>query len=316
VTGSAQNHIGTDQNSELQLSRVAAASQEYGNGKRILGIQATITVLGGFGSPLLVARFPTLKAWAAFYAFTVALLDALVLERVQSDRRQLGAKIQELFDCNLFEIPWRPLVAGEAPAREVIAEECSRYRKRDKNLARLKDWYSPTVSQLPLPLARLVCQRTNAWWDSTLRKRYSAALKVMVWALGIFVCGLAIYRGLTVDVFVSSVLAPLTPAILWGVREIRKHSSAAERLARLQTHIDGKWREALNGNLPDRLLEAESVSIQDEIFRSRSSSPFVFNWVYRLLRGRKEQTMHTVAAQLVHEALGAQSAPTSGTDTV
>ena len=303
MNGALQNGISSDQNSELQLSRLAAATQVYGKGKRILGIQATITVIGGFISPVLVAHFSQLKVWAAFYAFAIALLDAIALERLQSDNLQTGAKIQELFDCELLVLPWRPLVAGERPAPELVTEACTRYRKTHKDFAQLENWYSPSVSQLPLPLARLVCQRTNAWWDSTLRKRYSGALTATLWALGLFVVGFAIYRGLTVDSFVVSVLAPLTPAILWGVREIRKHSSAAERLARLQVHIDRTWRGALTGSLTDNALETDSVSVQDEIFRSRSTSPFVFNWVYRILRAGKEQTMHMVSAQLVDQGI-------------
>ena len=105
------------------------------------------------------------------------------------------------------------------------------------------------------------------------------------------------------DVFVLTVLAPLTPAILWGVREIRKNSSAADDLGKLQTHIEGLWRDALAGNLAGDALEEESILIQNQVFHSRSKNPFVFNWVYRLLRGEKEKTMHEVASQLVEQAL-------------
>lgn len=297
------NEIATNENSDWQLLRLAAASQIYARGKRILGLQATLTVLGGFASPIVVGSFPQFKVWAAFYAFTVALLDALVLERLQSEQRQTGASIQEVFDCELFQLPWRQLVAGEPPTPEVVTEEGSRYKQRHKDISHLGDWYSPTVSRLSLPLARLVCQRTNAWWDSTLRKRYCTSLKVLLWGLVIFVFALAIHRGMTMDVFVLAVVAPLTPAVLWGVREIRKNSSAAVDLGKLQTHIDGLWRKALTGHLTGDALEEESVLIQNQVFHSRSKNPFVFNWVYRVLRGEKEKTMHEVAGQLVEQAL-------------
>ncbi len=301
----AENRISADENSDRQLFRLEAASSVYARGKQILGLQAALTILGGFASPIAVATFPQLKVWAVFYAFSVALLDALVLERVQSDKRQIGAKIQELFDCDLFQLPWRRLVAGEPPAPEVVTEEGSDYKRRHKNLSHLRDWYSPAVGRLSLPLARLVCQRTNAWWDSTLRKRYCTSLKALLWGLVVFVFALAISRGMTMDVFVLTVLAPLTPAILWGVREIRKNSSAADDLSKLQTHIDGLWRDALKGSLTGGVLDEESILIQNQIFYSRSKNPFVFNWVYRFLRGPKEETMHQVAGQLVDQALHA-----------
>jgi len=301
----SDNPISSEQNSDRQLLRLAAASAVYARGKQILGLQGALTVLGGFASPIAIAGFPQFKVWAAFYAFTVALLDALVLERLQSEQRQIGARIQELFDCDLFQLPWRRLVAGEKPTPEVVTEEGSRYKRRRKDLSQLMDWYSSAVSQLSLPLARLVCQRTNAWWDSTLRKRYCSSLKILLWALVVFVFAFGIHRGLTMDVFVLAVVAPLTPAILWGVRELRKNSSAADDLNKLQTHIDGLWHDALNGSLTGKLLEEESILVQNQIFLSRSKNPFVFNWVYRVLRGAKEETMHQVARQLVDQALSA-----------
>src|ERR1700682_161401 len=103
----SENRISSEESSDRQLLRLAAARAVHARGKQILGLQAAITVLGGFVSPFVIARFPQFKVWAAFYAFTVALLDALVLERLQSEQRQIGARIQELFDCDLFELPWR-----------------------------------------------------------------------------------------------------------------------------------------------------------------------------------------------------------------
>jgi len=298
-----ENRIGLEQNSDQQMLRLCAASAVYARGKQILGLQATLTVLGGFASPIAVASFPHFRVWAAFYAFAVALLDALVLESLQSEQRQTGARIQELFDCDLFRLPWRRLVAGEKPTPEIVTEKGCRYKQQHKDLSQLVDWYSPAVSRLSLPLARLVCQRTNAWWDFTLRKRYCTSLKAILWVLIIFVFAFGIHRGMTMDVFVLAVVAPLTPAILWGVREIRKNSSAGDDLLKLQTHIDGLWHDTLTGTLKDNDLEEQSILVQNQIFQSRSKNPFVFNWVYRLLRGAKEKTMHQVSAQLVEQAL-------------
>lgn len=304
------NGISSEQNSDRQLLRLAAASAVYARGKQILGLQAALTVLGGFASPIVVASLPQYKVWAALYAFTVALLDALVLEGLQSEKRQMGAKIQELFDCDLFELPWRRLVAGEKPMPEVVTEESSRYKQSHKDLSRLRDWYPSTVSRLPLGLARFVCQRVNAWWDATLRKRYCASLKLLLGVLILFVSALGIHRGLTMDVFVLTVVAPLTPAILWGAREIRKNSAAADDRSKLQTHIGDLWDHALKGSLTGSVLDEESILIQNQIFHSRAKDPFVFNWVYRVLRGAKEETMQQVSRQLVDQAL-ASSRPKS-----
>ncbi len=59
-------------------------------------------------------------------------------------------------------------------------------------------------------------------------------------------------------------------------------------MSKLQTHIDGLWRDTLKGSLTGSVLDEESILIQNQIFYSRSKNPFVFNWVYRFLRGPKE----------------------------
>jgi len=299
---SGRSDISVSENSDPQLSRLAAASAVYGRGKQILGLQIALTVLGGFVSSITAAVLPQSKVWVVFYSFVVALLDGVVLEKLQLESRKKGARIQELFDCELFSIPWRNLVSGDQPTREFLTEEADKYKRKHRDLTSLRNWYSPSVSRLPLPLGRLICQRTNAWWDAGLRKRYTSLLTTLLWGLCIFAFALALHRGMTLDKFVLTVVAPVTPAALWGVREIRKHSSATLELEHLQGQIDKQWQSALDGTLAGDDLVRASISIQEQLFYFRSKNPFVFNWVYRLLRSRQENTMHQIAEQLVAEA--------------
>ncbi len=46
------------------------------------------------------------------------------------------------------------------------------------NESKLRDWYSDIDDTAPLVLARIVCQRTNLWYDSSLRRSYG---KLLVW---------------------------------------------------------------------------------------------------------------------------------------
>lgn len=297
------NIISVEQNSQRQILRIAAASTVYSRAKQVLAFQVVLTVLGGFAWSIAVARFPEAKVWASFYSFTVALVDALVLERIQSELRKQGAKIQELFDCELLHLPWRRLTAGDPPDPEVIAERGNRYIRKNPDLSRIKDWYPPSVSMVPLPLARLICQRSNAWWDASLRRRYGVGLQVLLWLLGVFVFALAIRAGMSLENFVLAVLAPLTPAILWGVREIRKQTSTTEALGKLKGHIEQQWNAALNSTVKGEGLDRTSVEIQNEIFHLRSGSPFIFNWVNQLLRDRQQKTMNEAADEFVAQAL-------------
>ncbi len=299
----AVNAISVEQNSERQVLRISAASAIYSRAKQVLALQIVLTVLGGFAWSVTVAWLPQARVWAAFYAFVVALLDALVLEKTQSALRRSGAKIQELFDCELLHLPWRRLTAGDLPDPEGVTEQGSSYIKKNPDLSGIKDWYPPAVSKVSLPLARLVCQRCNAWWDASLRKRYSVGLQVVLWLLGAFVFALAIHTGMTLETFVLAVVAPLTPATLWGVREIQKQDSAKKELDDLKSHIQQQWQAALSGSLAGDALEQASIEIQNSIFQSRSKNPLIFNWLNKQVRDRQQETMNRVAEELVAQAL-------------
>jgi hypothetical protein len=66
------------------------------------------------------------------------------------------------------------LVGSRIDPEDVFADACRSSATRTSK--RLMNWYPLAVKELPLHLARLVCQRTNLWYDSALRKRYRRVL--------------------------------------------------------------------------------------------------------------------------------------------
>jgi hypothetical protein len=44
----------------------------------------------------------------------------------------------------------------------------------------LKDWYPVSVGQLPIHEARLICQRSNIWWDAKQKLRYCNGSKPLI----------------------------------------------------------------------------------------------------------------------------------------
>src|SRR5262245_17493008 len=49
----------------------------------------------------------------------------------------------------------------------------------------LKNWYAAEVGQVDVGLGRVLCQRSNLYWDGTLRTRYVFLLLVALAALGL-----------------------------------------------------------------------------------------------------------------------------------
>src|ERR1035441_10025794 len=164
------------QNAEAQLNMLAAASPPYARAKRLMAVQFTLTVPAALASSLLMAWQPGWKVWLTFFSVTVALLDTLLLSRRQAGLAKRGATLQQMFDCALFDLPWRHLRCGPPVDDEDILTDAIAQLRGPKVRTLLLDWYPAAVKALPLPLARLICQRARLWWDLRQRDRVRGAL--------------------------------------------------------------------------------------------------------------------------------------------
>jgi hypothetical protein len=96
---------------------------------------------------------------------------------------------------------------------------------------------------------------------------------------------------------------PLAPAVLWIIREMLAQRDAIQADKRGLTHVENLWKMAMQRQISDANLSAESTLVQDALYDARSRSPMVFNWVYNLLRKRHQEQMEHKAAALVEEAI-------------
>lgn len=293
------NEIATKQNTEGQILRLAAMSRVYSRAKFVLGTQFILTVPAGLATAIIASQVPSLKHWTVTYSFAVALLDALFLEKYQNSLKKQGAKIQEAFDCDVLGLEWRKPKAGDPVDTETVREEGTAFLTKHPDAAGIRDWYPPVVSQIPLPLARLICQRANCWWDAKLRRRYSYTLKVTLWVLTALVLMFGLHGNQTLGQLVLAFVAPLSPALLWGIREIRKQNEAAEALDKLRGQIEQVWEQAFDGTLGEDALLVTSVDFQNEILERRSRHPLIFNWINSWVRDKQQTSMEAKAAELV-----------------
>jgi hypothetical protein len=286
------------QNSERHRQLLAASSEVYGSAKQILGVQMLLTVGGAIVVTFISTHWPGAKSWTVAYAVAVSLLDAFVLERWQARYRKLGAQIQEIFDGELFGLEWNSFAAGSSPPVEEWLDHGRTFLAKNPDASHLRDWYPAEIATLPLPYATLVCQRTNCWWDERLRRRYLAGLigGLVFLTLGLGTYGLA--RELTLPQFFLVVLAPLWPALIWGIREAFKQHDAAESAGKLRIQVEQLWTRCLQEPPDNAVLALQLRTLQTEIFRGRGNRPLIFNWVNTLLRSRHQTLMHDGAAEL------------------
>lgn len=297
------------QNSDQHIKQLAAQRELYSEAKRILGWQMGMTI--GVAIVLsLISIFtkgtsiePWVEKGTAFVSLLVALLDLLLMEPRQKRLVEQAAKIQESFDCEVLSLEWDELKIGNPPEPELIDEKARKHRRTDQGYSKLKDWYSKSVEQVPLSVARLLCQRANAYWDAGLRRRYATALSWIIPCLCLTLILFGLWRGLTLTDFIFKILIPFQPAFLWCIREYRKQKDAATNLDRLRELNLELWANALKGELAEHQLQTASRSLQNEIYDHRRTTSLVFDWVYKWFKVKDEELMNISTENLVSQYL-------------
>ncbi len=296
------NTISRDQNTPRQLERLAAQRYLYSTAKRFLTGQLFLDIVSPIVLAVIVALFPSFGIYGALIALLILISD-FYLEILQSSKREQGAGVQELFDCELLGLPCHDLIARSIPDTVEIMEAAEKYQRSDPTSKALKDWYSPEVDRLPLYLARLVCQRCNCLWDVQLRRKYLQGVRGIFFLLCFLVVTIALIRGLTVGNVLLVILAPLLPAIGWMIRELREQNEAIRRKDTLKRYAEELWTDALKKRVAVEEIEHKSRNLQDQIYSNRCSNPLILDVFYKVLRPKNEAHMQRSAKELVDEAL-------------
>lgn len=296
--------LAADQNAEAAIRLLAAQRELYGQAKQLHGWHLLLLGPLPVVLALVVLFVPGWRWFAGLSAMAVLALEASWLAPGQKRLREAAARVQERFDAMVLGLPWNGIACGAPEPLETVAREAARHRVRGHDFGELRDWYGdPRLNALPLVLARLVCQRSNCWWDSAQRRRYARTIGAMLGGLaaGLVVAGAAMGLSAQVLLLAAGVTAPL---MVLAYRQWFEQREAADRLDRLRERGEGLWRQALDH--PDRhALETESRRLQDEIFDHRKRTPGVFDFIYRRMRAEHEAQMNASVQALVDEALEA-----------
>ena len=300
--------ITIEQNTAKQFQRLGAQRQLYATTKKVFGVQVALSGPVAVAASLFVIAYPAFKGYAALWGIIIALCDIFWLTPWQKRLRDVAARVQEAFDCDVLALPWNDVKAGKRPDPELIKEQSDKYQVWAAKMPPLSNWYASAVGALPLHIGRLACQRSNCWWDSQQRRRYAVWVIAVVVLIFTVVLGLSLKNGFTIEDFVLKVAAPLTPALLLGVRQFSEQMEAAARLDKLKEHSEHLWNDALSGK-PEAEITAKARLLQDEILENRRKSPLVFDGIYKWLRRDYELQMNHGVAEFVAEAKHKLGAP-------
>lgn len=281
--------------------RLAAQRQLYATAKKIFGWQVFVGGPIAIIGVILVLFHPPAKIYVASWGLVVALCDLFWFTPWQKSLRASAARIQEAFDCDVLELEWNDLKAGKYPDPELIKKQADKYSEWSKDMPSLENWYPSRVDQLPLYIARVVCQRTNCWWDATQRRHYASWLLGLTVLVFFIVCSISLCGEATVESLLLKGILPLSPALLIALRQFSEQREAAERLDKLKEHCGAIWKAALAGKSAAAIGNM-SRNLQDEIFENRRKAPPVLDFVFKRLRNDYESDMSYAAEHYISEA--------------
>ena len=293
------NKITETQLEPTQLKHLAAQRQLYTDAKAVQKFQVGLNILGPPILAVCVNHLGMSLVYAVCYGIIVTLLNILWLTPWQKSLQKKAAGIQELFDCDVLELDWREIVAGPRLGIEIVEKYALKHRHEDPN--DLKDWYAKDVSELPLHLGRIACQRENCAWDAELRFRYRKLIMGILVVLAMLTIFVGIKGGFSVEKFILVVVVPLIPAFVLGIRQYKGYTESATRIDEVRKSAARLWEKALEGTTPEELTCA-SRNLQDAIYNNRQKNPLILDIFYNFFKKKDEKLMNETVNELVREA--------------
>jgi hypothetical protein len=281
--------IANRQNEPRMIRLQRARRVLLGQVKSRQGVMVFLTLLLPIASALSAAFFPNIRPAVAVFAMTLSIVDVCFFDRWVKQRLKDGAKLQEEFDCYVYQLPWNKFFAGSKLDPEDVAKH-SRVASADKLEQTFRNWYSPSVDRLPLFAGRVACQRSNVRFDVSQRRSYCSLLKGAAILVILAVVLSELYFAAAFGDWVMTSLVPATPMIIWILREYNRQTDSITTVERLKTEADKLWADMLSAS-DGGPFEAKCRELQDAIFSHRASSPLVFDWLYSALRGSLEADM-------------------------
>jgi len=291
------NEIVVKQNIKTAIDKLFTQRKLYSESKLIFYIRFWVALMIAIFIPILASVLPEQKNYFALFS-VVYLLIEVILEKIEKNKRSNAAKVQELFDTEVFCLNWNSVVAGQKPDQELISNYI--LKETGKDVKALNNWYPTEISKLSRNQAVIICQRANVWWDSTLRNKLVSFSFIFLVILTFLAVVLNIHK--TLGTFLI-VIIPLVPLYKVVINQIVSHKNSIRRLDFLKEKID----QMIESKTQASMCDADLRLIQDEIFRHRTENQPVPDFFYKIFRDKSEKIMNITAEQYIEKILYAES---------
>jgi len=287
--------IHTRQNQELNIDRLCAQKQIYVIAKRIFMFQIILTVPVTIALALLklflaIAFKVDISAYVLLYGILVTVLDLVMITPLISETKKAGAKVQELFDCAVYDLGWNKIFVGKKPTQEAVTKNNRVFREDGGDVSKLVDWYPIELANRKPSEAVVLCQKTNLIYDSSLRKSFVNNVVLVAMGTLIILILFGLFQGYSLKDFLIQLCASFLPIFVLSTKIF------------IEQHKTLKSSEELRGSIDGLLDNVEGITVgdirhvQDRIYSSRKDGALIPEFFYDRLRSRLEKEMHENAA--------------------
>lgn len=166
----------------------------------------------------------------------------------------------------------------------------------------MKNWYySANLDTIKLPLATIMCQRTNCWWDNYLRQHFMRFILSISTIVFLFVVIISLFNELSFPSFMINAFSPFFCLLTFTIKQYKENCKSLNNSNKLKIHCDNIWRDILNKNKKEDELKDLSRKLQDEIFQNRSTCPLIFDWYYNRYREEQESSTKYKLDTMINE---------------
>ena len=231
----------------------------------------------------------TLAAYSVF-----ALIMGFILDSKASKCRSQAARIQQLFDIEVFELEWNFHLWGTKPSLENISDNIG-----DLSDDSFHNWYDSQIDALSRMDAIFICQRTNLVYDTKLRKRFNYIVSTVAIVVLLLILSVSFYRNEGIQTAIVFIGVPLVPIIKWFFSTRKQNLDDIELCESLKSFIDNNL-EKLKKN--HRLInESALYLIQDRIYIHRKTAFKIPDFLYNIMRKDQEESVRMMVNQLSHK---------------
>lgn len=291
------------QNLDVNIDKLLAQRKLYSNAKIMQYILIAITVI----IPILIAfitNFSNLKiddkSWIYIIYAIIVIFGEKVLEIFIDRNKKIAASIQEKFDTNIFGIPENELLNSVFIDHDIIRKYSWKYKKIQKKITRVTNWYSCKIDRLHTNIAILFCQRMNICYDQNIKKKYNRLLTVLSITTFLALLVIALINDFSLKKFIIEVILPSIPVFSFTYKEINTNLESVDNLQKLREIIEIRL-SSLSTN--DTIEVEELRNIQDRIFHNRVLSPLIPDFIYKLLWTELEDQMNYSVENKINELL-------------